>query len=411
MQRTLLVFKNELIGTVWRKSFMLTLFLFPLLTFAIITIVNALSPGQSSNPINAIINSDAQKTGMGGYIDPSGLIKQLPPWIKANSLQVYSSESQAAADLAGGRIDTYFIIPADYLQTGRVIAVRANLSPTADQELSQALRDTLRYNLLNGDEQLAKRLGQVMVTETRYLSNQPPRDPTSSLTFYLPYGVTLIFFTVIMGSASLMLNSITIEKQNRVMEILLTSIKPQQMLLGKIIAMGVAGLIQTLVWTGAGYGLLMLRGSALALPADFILPPSILFWGVLFFLLGYGLYASLMAGIGALVPSLREASQVTTVVIIPLIAPLMVMSLIIRDPNGTLAVVLSFIPLTAPVMVMMRLAIGSVPVWQILLAAGLLLASTILLVRFVSGLFRAQNLLSGQSFRWTLFLKALVGRA
>jgi ABC-2 type transport system permease protein len=206
------------------------------------------------------------------------------------------------------------------------------------------------------------------------------------------------------------LNSITSEKQNRVMEILMTSITPRQMLTGKIIALGLAGLLQTVVWLGSGLLMLRYSGSAFALSSAFLLPASTLLWGVVFFVLGYALYASLMAGIGALVPNMREASQLTTIVIMPMIVPLIFISTLTTTPNSPLSVFLSLFPLTSPVSMMTRLSGATVPLWQIGIAALLLAVSVVLLVRASAGLFRAQNLLSGSSVSTKNFIKALVGK-
>ena len=146
---------------------------------------------------------------------------------------------------------------------------------------------------------------------------------------------------MIFGSASMMLNSITNEKQNRVIEILMTSVTPAQMLTGKIIALGIVGLLQTLVWSGTGFVLLRLSGRTFEIPAAFQLDPVFLLWGLAFFVAGYAVYASLMAGVGALVPNIKEASQATFVLIIPLIIPLMLISALIQKPNGGLSVFLS----------------------------------------------------------------------
>jgi ABC-2 type transport system permease protein len=156
--------------------------------------------------------------------------------------------------------------------------------------------------------------------------------------------------------------------------------------------------------------LLRYSGQNLAVADAFQLPASILLWGILFFILGYGVYASLMAGIGALVPSMREASQLTTVVIIPLIIPLMFISILIQSPNSTLAVVLSLFPLTAPVAMMTRLASTQVPLWQIGLALVLLALTALYFIRAAAGLFHAQNLLTGKSLSAKAFILALLGR-
>ncbi len=99
-------------------------------------------------------------------------------------------------------------------------------------------------------------------------------------------------------------------------------------------------------------------------PPTFNIPSNLIAWGVVFFLLGYSIYASLMAGAGALAPNAREASQLTFILIIPLIIPLFFISVLITDPNGLLAVIVSMFPFSAPVAMMTRLAAGNIPLWQ-----------------------------------------------
>jgi len=258
--------------------------------------------------------------------------------------------------------------------------------------------------------ELAYRVQDPLNVEEVSLSEAPQRSSSNPLTFFLPYIVTFLFYIVILTSSSLLLNNISGEKQNRMMEILMTSVTPSQMLTGKIIALGLVGLLQTVVWSGSGYLMLLFSGKQFALGDAFILPPSILIWGILFFLLGYAVYASLMAGLGALVPNIREASQITTVIIIPLIIPLMFISSLIQAPDGPLSVVLSLFPLTSPVTMMTRLAATTVPFWQTALAAVLLAGTAFLLIKSVARMFRAQNLLSGQSINTKAFFAALLGK-
>jgi ABC-2 type transport system permease protein len=130
----------------------------------------------------------------------------------------------------------------------------------------------------------------------------------------------------------------------------------------------------------------------------------------LFFILGYAVYASLMAGIGALVPNMREASQLTIIVILPMIIPLMFISLLIETPDSTLSVILSLFPLTSPVAMMTRLAATQVPLWQTATAIILLLLTAVYLIRASAGLFHTQNLLSGRTMRPNTFLRALAGK-
>jgi ABC-2 type transport system permease protein len=236
------------------------------------------------------------------------------------------------------------------------------------------------------------------------------RDEDNPLTFVVPYATTMLFYIIILASASMLLNSVATEKQNRVMEVLMLSVSPRQILTGKIVGLGLTGLLQTIIYTGISYTLLRISGRTSSVAAGIDLPPTILWWGVVFFLAGYAIYASLMAAVGALVPNLREASQATFIVIFPMIIPLLLMSALIEEPNGVVSLVLSLFPLTAPVAMMTRLAAVSIPLWQPLLAIGLCLLTAAFIIRSVAGLYRAQVLLTGQEFQFKLFFRALLGR-
>jgi ABC-2 type transport system permease protein len=409
MQKILLVFRNELINVITRRSFLLVLVLIPLVSFSVLLVTSLLQKNGAAPSFDSFVNPPAQLS-MQGYVDESGLLRVLPA-DDTNLLKKYDSEAQARQALSQGDISSYYIIPVDYLKTGLVRNIRPDFNPMAGVSQSSPLTNALEYNLLGANTQLYQQFNQPMKMQTEYLNQKVQRDPENALTFFLPYSVTFLFYILILSSSTLMLNSITSEKQNRVMEILMTSMTPTQMLTGKIMALGVAGLLQTVVLSLTGFGLLRLGGQTFNLPASFQLPPSILIWGILFFLTGFAVYASLMAGLGALVPNLREASQATMLVIFPLIIPLMLISSLINKPDDSLSVGLSIFPLTAPIAMMTRLAATQVPIWQVLLSLGLVILTALLIIRSVAGMFRAQNLLSGQSFKVKLFLKALIGRA
>lgn len=410
MNKTLLILKYELITVLTRRSFLITLFIIPAISALILLVVSALGK-DTRNSIGEIF-SPAPQQSVEGYVDEGGLIQSLPADLPRGRLIPYASQDLARQALANGKISGYYIVLKDYITTGKVYYVRADYNPLSGIEQSSIFQSVLTYNLLKGDQQLAGKLAIPLQLEQVSLAPTPQRDRNNMLSLFLPYGVTMIFYVVIMTSAGLMLNSITAEKQNRVIEILMASATPLQLLTGKIIALGIAGLLQTLIWTGAGLLLLRMGGSSLNVSAAFQLPTSILAWGAVFFILGYALYASIMAGVGALVPNLREASQATTVIIMPMVVPLALLVPLIDNPDGPLAIGLSLFPLTAPVTMMTRLsATGQVPVWQLLLAAALLLATAILCIRSVARMFRAQTLLSGQTFTLKLFLNALIKNA
>lgn len=412
MKKSLLVLKNEFITVVTRKSFLLTLILIPLTGFVLLFVMSGLQKSSgvdTGKMIENLFQPPSNEALPEGFIDQSGLMINIPP-NSQDTLIRFDAEGDAAAAVRAKQISSYYLIPEDFLASGDIYNTRPDFDPLGSGYQTWSINDLVAYNLTQGDINLAYRVQNPINPIEINLSDQPERDSEHWLTFFLPYFVTFLFYIVIMTSASLMLNSVSNEKQNRVMEILMTSITPRQMLTGKIIALGLAGLLQTVVWLGSGLLMLRFSGQAFALGAAFQLPLSILVWGVLFFIFGYALYASLMAGIGALVPNLKEASQLTTIVVIPMVVPLMLISALIRTPDSPLSVFISLFPLTSPVGMMTRLSATNVPIWQILVALALLILTAWLLVRASASLFKAQNLLSGQSVNIVGLLKALAGK-
>jgi ABC-2 type transport system permease protein len=411
MKKTLLILRNEIITILSRPSFLFAMFGIPLIgavVFIAASQLNKVNPAQ--NVLTQLI-SNPQITQAEGYVDLGGMIKEIPASVQPGLLIAYPDETSASQALVKGEISAYYVIPQDYIQSGEITNIRSNFNPLLGSGQSSLLEWILRVNLLKGNTQLATLVSDPTQHANKVpLSPTPQRDENNMLTFFLPYGVTMLFYIIILSTASLLLSSVAKEKENRMMEILLVSVTPRQLLTGKIVALGLVGLLQTIVWVGTGRILLARGGTAFNLPIAFQLPPSFLVWGVIFFLLGYAVYASLMAGLGALVPNLREATQATIVVIFPLIIPIFLLSILINDPNGPVATILSIFPLTAPVAMMTRLSAGNVPLWQTTLSAILLVITALLVIRSVARMFRAQTILSGQPFSRKLFFSALLGR-
>lgn len=408
MNKTLLILKSELITTIKRKSFIITLLLIPIAGFIATVLIG--NNNQNSGITTLLTDIAApEEINTIGIIDYSSIIKGIPDEF-SDIVLFYKSEEIANQDLNANKIKALYVVSEDYMQSGDIIVYRPDFNPLSTGNDNYIVSNIIKSALLENQPDLADLLLNPPAFTFNISSPETQRDPNSQLTFFIPYIVTFLFYIIILSSASLMLNSVSIEKTNRVIEVLLTSITPKQLLSGKIIALGIVGLVQTIIWTGSGLILLRLSGRSFDLPIAFQLPTSILIWGIIFFILGYLLYASFMAGIGALVPNIREASQATMLIVIPLVIPLALLAPVIENPNGTLAIVLSLFPLTAPVSMMTRLAAGSVPIWESFIAIGLLIISIFWVIQSVSKFFRAQYLLSGKEFKVKYFLNALIGR-
>ncbi len=407
MNKISLILKTEFINTVTRRSFILTLFLVPLVAFAV-GWFSTFEMRETPSPVAAIVGTqDSGKPE--GFIDLSGMVVTVPESVQS-ALIKYDDIDAARTAYKNGEISAFYVIQADYIESGKVLYYRPDFNPLGGLENTGPITELITYNILDGQTSLVNRALDPMNLAVEYTTNQTARDPESAATFFIPYIVTLIFYIVIFGSASLMLNSVTNEKQNRVIEILATSVKPVDLMTGKIIALGGVGLLQTIVWGAVGLLVMQVTGKSIPDVAAFQLPASFFIWGIIFFILGYLLFSGLMAAVGALVPGLREASQMTTFMIIPLVIPLMFINELATNPNGVFSMILSLFPLTSPVAMMARLTATAVPFWQPLLAVVLLAATVIFVLRGAAGIFRTQNLLTGKVVNLKVFARALVGK-
>jgi ABC-2 type transport system permease protein len=411
MKKTWIVFKTEFINTVTRRSFLLTLILVPLVPALILGGISLFGGDEGDSGSGTLFQPSQGDSLPDGYVDLSGIIKQLPPGLDSDFLVEFDNQDTAKDAILADEIQGYFLIEKDFLNTGKMKYFREDFNPLTATETAGIIDAVIRYNLLEGDlQQLEAFSYPVQVNRIDLSPEIEERDSDNPLAFYVPYGVSMLFYVVIITSASLLMSSIAKEKENRVMEILMSSIKPIQLFTGKILGLGVVGLLQMVLWLGSAILMLRLGGGTLNIPQNLQLPPGILIWGVVFFILGYLVYASIMAGIGAFVPNVKEASQATFYVIMPLLIPLILVGVITEAPNAMLPTLLSLIPFTAPTTILTRMAVSPVPLWQLLVAIVLLILTIFILIRAVAGLFRAQILLTGKEFNLGTYIKTLLGQ-
>jgi ABC-2 type transport system permease protein len=395
MRNVWLVVRHEIVNVLSRRSFWVMTFLFPLL-------VLGLNIGSQTIAMRAVEGNRAQNAAgaLVGYVDQAGLIDSLPQDAPAGTLKAFPDPGAAQAALQSGELSQYYIISPDYIETGQLTLVQRTFNPLASITDQQRFEYIVNYGLV-GDEGKARLLiNPTARLQTQAISPQPGIDRASPLAFWVPYAVMfLLFFSLTMGS-SMMLQSVTKEKETRTAEVLLLSLRPRDLMLGKVLGLGAVALFQMLVWAGGGMALMERGQQVLNMAASLNLPLSFFAWVVLYFLLGYLMYASALAAIGVLAPTAREAAQFTFMVILPLLIPLWLSNVFIEEPNGGLAVFLSLFPLTAPLAMAARLATASVPPWQPAVGLVGLALVTYLFVWVAARFFRADTLLSTASLTW-----------
>lgn len=400
MRNVLAVLKYELYTILSKPSFWLTTFLIPLLVIGVnvgtqLLIQDAVSDATLSG--EAAAPADIPPIA---YVDEAGLVQRVPDGIPAEALLAFPSREAALAALAAGEVTRFYVIPADFGETGELVLIVnkfAPISAAADEEL---MRYLLSVNLVDDPARAAALVEPLWSVETHALAPQEAGRQQGFLTTVVPIATILIFYLVLMFTGSFMLQSVTREKENRTAEVLLVSLRPRELLLGKVLGLAVIGLAQVTLWVGGGVLALDQARYAIAGVASFALPAGFFIWGLLYFLLGYLLYAALMAGIGALAPTAREGNQAIFVMLVPLMIPLLTSTAFSEAPNGALATFLSLFPLTAPVSMATRLAVAPVPFWQPPVGLALLAASAYLVILLAGRLFRADTLLSGSALSW-----------
>jgi len=410
MKKTLLVMRHQMQVTLQSKTFIIFAFAVPIVLGVVALVMGIVNRNATADLVAEIAAKAAQGQQAEGYVDLAGLIEALPADMPSGRLVAYEDEVAAQAALSAGDVASYYVIPADYLQLGEMGNVRRSYSVIGDQIDSQAIEDALRYNLLGRDAALAERVRTPLEIFITDLSDEVKHEE-SWFTEMFPTLMTLILYMVILIPAQMLVSAVANEKKNRVMEVLMVSVSPRQMITGKILALGVLGLLETAIWVTVLYGVANLGGQALSIPEGYSIPARFIIWALVYFVFGYAIYGALLAGVGALVPDLKGAQGLSFMVMAPLIAGYIMNTAVVTAPNGLLARFLSFFPLTSPVSMMSRMAATSVPTWQALLAAGLQFLTAIGIVRLAAKLFRTQNLLSGQPVTPGGFLRALVGRA
>ena len=409
MNKIGLVAKHEFMTTLKRRSALFAIFGLPILSLLILTGINWLnrSQGGDSNSQFAEFFSGNEDVLPAGLIDDTGQLQQFSP--PADTMFVLFPNLEAAnTAYEGGEISSYYHIPADYLAQGEIWQYADNIP--LDSFESRILYGLLVENFVDDTVPINLVTAPLQAYEEIDLSAAEGQEQQNYFAnLGMAIGVGILFFMTVMGAAGYLLQSMGKEKENRVMEILLSSIRPFHLLAGKVLGLGGIGLLQMAVWTALAF--FVFRGSNnllnnIALPT--LLPGTWLLI-ILHFVIGYLVYASMFAGLGAITPSVKESSQYTFLLMLPTFIPLWFNSILITAPNGTFATALSLIPFTAPMAMPMRLVTTTVPVWQWLVSLAGGMVTAVFLLWGATKFFRSRTLLAGQSPSLRLVWQTLRG--
>jgi ABC-2 type transport system permease protein len=406
MDKILVIIKREYLQRVRTRAFLIGTLLTPalLLVFSLLPVLLATRSSGPRTVVTMDLSGDqglfdaiseklkAERTG--GSIDLKHVA--VPDGVSVDEFRKHL-ESEPDADSNSG----YLVLRPGILDGAKSEYYSQNASDFVTNEtLKHAMNDALierrmeRAGLLK--ESFSKFLGPVEL-ETIKIG---PKGETKESGQTIAVAFVMLFFiyiTILMYGISTMRGVIE-EKQSRIVEVVISSVKPFNMLMGKLIGIGLVGLTQYLIWVLAALAFTVL-GVSVATRMNFTMPsipPGLLVYFVVFFVLGYFLFATLYALVGSMVSSEDEAQQIQMPVTMLIVAPMMIFWLIVREPNSTLSTVISMIPFFAPTLMMMRIAIVSPPLWQVLLSILLMIGAIVGVVWIASKIYRITILMYGK---------------
>jgi ABC-2 type transport system permease protein len=388
MNKAWIVARHEFLTTVRRVWFVVVTFVLPLI-FA------GIAFGMGRVATSAVEESLAPvRDKPMGYVDEWGGL------LPHEKYRKFGTEEEAKKALLQKEIGSYIVLPAAYLGTGeiKVSTLRKPTLMTAQAPpLPPGVRDWLLDSILkNTSAEYLRRAKSPLVPRTVFLDetgNPTVEDPKETEQRAIAaYAFFVLLLTSIFTSSAYLLQGMAEEKENRVLEMVLSSVKPDQLMLGKLIGLGGAGLLQMTIWT-----VMSLVGVIIS-AAQFVISPMAFTFCFTYYLLGYVLYGSLMLGFGSLGTNLRESQQMASIWSFVGASPSFIAIALFEAPQGTLARIFSYVPFTSPTTMMFRYVVDpkGTPLLDIIGSMVILVGTTWLAIKVSARLYRAGLLLYGK---------------
>lgn len=444
MNKTLLILKNEYLKRVKKKSFIVLTLLVPFLFAGVFALIIFLS-----------INNDKKERTIAVY-DESALFNNE---LKEEGMTKYKfipkeEYDELKSNLKGSKYYAVLYIPQDiysnnFAQLISEKQVPFELNEQIQRKLSQYIENDKRQKVVEEtgipdlEERLASTKTWIKLNTLKISETGEAQKSSSIIAFIASYAMGIIIYFFVFMYGAMVMRGVMEEKKSRIIEVIISSVKPFELMAGKIVGTALVGLTQVAIWIMLGIVVLvgvqgffspesaqqmgqsimdtqqqMNPAMAQAAQSNKVMEvmemignlnlPLILFAFVFYFLVGYLLYSSLLGAVGAAVDNDEDAQQMVFPVTIPLILSIMLLFPIARNPEGPVAFWFSIIPLTSPVAMMARIPYG-IPVWELLLSMFLLVLTTIGVIAAAAKIYRIGLLMYGKKvnlkelFKWLMY--------
>jgi ABC-2 type transport system permease protein len=394
MHKTWIILKSEFWRRVRSTAFILATLLAPLGILAVTLLPVAIGEFASGTTERSIAVLDRT-----GQLDAT-----LPPSVGETITLTFTdvSEDSLRAAAQAGDYDGYLVLPTGVLEGSDEAVYYSPESSglTLNNRLEDAINDAVRDARLAAHD-VAPDVRAILETSvalsSRKLTDDGSRADSSLLYTALGYVLAFSVYMAVIIYGQFVMQGVIEEKSNRVVEVVVSSVRPFELLMGKVLGIGAMGAAQMVIWAsvaaagltfagpifaffalpGEGEAAVASAGAAanatgLSLPS---VPVSLFVWFVVFFVGGFLLYASLFAAVGSAVEQQQDAQNLMYPIMIPLILPILLLTFVLEAPNSLLSMGLSLFPFFTPILMPLRLAIADVPLWQSLLSVGVLAAT------------------------------------
>jgi ABC-2 type transport system permease protein len=396
MRKLWLVAKGEYLKRMTKKSFLIGTLLIPILFGIIIGVtIFIIERDKNTNPV--------------GYVDRSGILYgERQPELNADEEKVeiiaFPDEDSALAALEAEEIQAFYVLPENFMDRQKVDLYYWDKFP--DQSVQRDFDNYIRANLLpNGPDTIQNRIiDGADLTLTSSDGKRKFDEEYGFIAIIFPLAVAMFFIFAVMGASGYFLQAITDEKENRTMEIAITSMSPWQLIGGKSIGLIGVALFQIVLWLVSAIIAWQIALRMFPEIQGLKLPWDILVVFFAFFIPSFILIGSMMAAIGGAVTELQEGQQISGILNLLFTFPLFLTALVFADPDSPLLVFLSFWPTTSFLTITLRWGLTIIPIWQVALSWLILVLSGAFTIWVASRIFRIGMLRYGQR----LSLKAVV---
>lgn len=386
--------KREYLERVRKRSFLIGTILGPLLMGAMIVVPGLLVQHAPESRMDVAVVDLTQslfedfRNALRDTL-PNGTKMFMLESVPATEGEIESVKKELSRRVEAGALSGYLVIAPNIVESGKTTYFGKKVSNFITLErLESALQQTIvarRMSLQGLDySEVKKLLARVKIETVQVLKGGEKKSEFERTFFTIYIFIMILYMTILLWGINVQ-RSIIEDKTNRVIEVLLSSLRSFDIMAGKIIGVGSVGLTQYAIWAVCGMALTFYALSSGQFAQYVSFSPVVLLFFVLFYILGFLFYATLFAGIGAVCNSDQEAQQLQTPIVMCLAFTIVVPMAVMQNPDGTFATVLSMVPFFAPILMFMRINILMPPLWQVALSVAILIGSI-----YVAGILAAK---------------------